>query len=237
MSGPERPSLPLTGRCWAAAEPVYTAICAHPFLRELADGTLPAMAFQYYVIQDAHYLAGYAQTLAALAARAPDPAATATFAGHAVGAIEVERQLHPALLAGLGIDPGAVAGTPVSPTTLAYLSYLRATVAFGGWLEAAAAVLPCYWIYQRVGERLAATGSPNRQYQQWIDAYADPHFAVVVAEALTTVDRIAASHTGAGADGAAVAAFCTTARYEWMFWDAAYRLETWPPAEAPVAGG
>jgi thiaminase/transcriptional activator TenA len=216
-----------TGRCWRAAEPVYRAVLEHPFLRELAAGTLDPAAFAFYVSQDARYLHGYAQTLAALAARAPDEAATATFARHAAGAIEVERQLHAGLLAELGIDPARARRAPLAPTTLAYLSYLRATVAFDAYLVAAAAVLPCYWIYQRVGERLAAAGSPDPRYQRWIDTYADPAFAALVQEALAAVDRAAAA-AGAGERARAAAAFATTARYEWMFWEMAYRQERWP---------
>jgi thiaminase/transcriptional activator TenA len=216
-----------TDRCWAASEPVYRAILDHPFLPALADGSLPSAAFAYYLAQDAHYLIGYGQVLAALGARARDPEDTALFARHAAGAIEVERTLHARLLDDLGVGAERAAATPVSPTTLAYLSYLRASVAFGGYLEALAAVLPCYWIYQKVGERLSAAGSPNPGYQRWIDAYADPAFGSLVAEALAAADR-AASVSSDDDRARAVTAFRITSQYEWMFWDAAYRQERWP---------
>ena len=48
------------------------AIRAMPFNRALSDGTLPREAFRHYIIQDAHYLEGFARALALAAARAPD---------------------------------------------------------------------------------------------------------------------------------------------------------------------
>ena len=34
------------------AEPIWKAIFAHPFLKEIKDGTLPLETFQYYLGQD-----------------------------------------------------------------------------------------------------------------------------------------------------------------------------------------
>ena len=41
-----------TGELWDAIRPVYAAILEHPFLRGLADGTLPEERFRYYISQD-----------------------------------------------------------------------------------------------------------------------------------------------------------------------------------------
>lgn len=119
------------------------------------------------------------------------------------------------------------ATSPASPSTTAYTSYLLAVAHTGSLADAVAAVLPCYWIYQRVGEALAASGSPDPRYQAWIDAYAGEAFAAVVAEVLAFTDRVGTRLTEDEAERAA-AHFRTAARYEWMFWDAAWRLESWP---------
>ena len=46
---------------WAAAAPVYAAILRHPFIEELQAGTLAPARFQFYIAQDSHYLAHFAQ--------------------------------------------------------------------------------------------------------------------------------------------------------------------------------
>lgn len=45
-----------TEQLWQSIEPIYGAILQHPFLVGLIDGSLPREAFQFYVVQDAHYL-------------------------------------------------------------------------------------------------------------------------------------------------------------------------------------
>lgn len=216
-----------TDELWSAAQDVYDAILEHPFLAGLTDGTLDEEAFAHYVAQDAHYLRDYARALAVVGAKAPTHAIAGMFARHAAETVEVEMLLHETLLADLGLDAGTVAATPVSPTTTAYTSYLLATCYGGSFGEGLAAVLPCYWIYQRVGTELVAQGSPDPRYQRWIDTYAGDAFAATVAAVLEVADDTG-PHLAAHEAQRARAHYVTTSRYEWMFWDAAWRRERWP---------
>jgi thiaminase/transcriptional activator TenA len=209
---------------WADVESTYAAILAHPFVTGLTDGSLPRPAFRHYIVQDAHYLRGYAKALAACAAKAPDEGATMMFAEHAVGAIAAERDLHASLMADLGGSPD---DEPVAPTTRAYVSYLMATVLGGSYAEGVGAVLPCYWIYARVGEALLAAGSPDPLYARWIAMYGGEAFQGVVDAELTETDRVGATLSPAELDRMREH-FTTTSRYEWMFWDAGWRREEWP---------
>jgi thiaminase (transcriptional activator TenA) len=212
---------------WSDVEDVYAAILVHPFVAGLTDGTLPRDAFRHYIVQDAHYLRGYAKALAVCAAKAPDEDATVMFAQHAAGAIAAERDLHAALMADMGSSAEDAASEPVAPTTRAYVSYLLATAYGGSFAEAVGAVLPCYWIYARVGEELVARSSPDPLYARWIAMYGGDEFQAVVDAVLEVTDRV-----GATLSEAELARMRehhrTTSRYEWMFWDAGYRRETWP---------
>lgn len=214
-------------RLWASATGTYAAILDHPFLTGLTSGSLPETAFAYYVAQDAHYLRDYARALAVVGAKAPTHAEAGMFSRHAAATVDVELALHSTLLAELGLSVADLEATPVSPTTRAYTSYLLAVAYGGSYAEGVAAVLPCYWIYASVGAALVTRGSPDSRYQRWIDTYAGDEFAAVVEEVLAVTDRVGMSLT---ADDAARAGrhFVTTARYEWMFWDAAWRQESWP---------
>jgi thiaminase (transcriptional activator TenA) len=149
------------------------------------------------------------------------------FGAHAGGAIAAEQGLHAALLADLGLTAEAAAAEPVAPTTRAYVSYLLATAHGGSFAEAVAAVLPCYWIYARVGEELLGAGSPDPLYARWIAMYGSEEFQAVVDAVLEVTDRV-----GAAASPREFALMrehmIVTSRYEWMFWDAAWRRETWP---------
>lgn len=217
-------------RLWSEIGGIYAAILAHPFLTGLADGSLAPAAFGHFLCQDVHYLRGYARALAVVGAKAPTHADTAMFARHAAGAVDVvegELGLHTNLLAELGLGPDVLAAAPVAPTTRAYTSYLLATAYGGSFADGLAAVLPCYRIYAEVGRALHNAGSPDPRYVRWIDTYAGAEYDAVVAEVLAVTDR---TGPGLGAEEQARAGghFTVTARYEWMFWDAAYRCEQWP---------
>jgi thiaminase (transcriptional activator TenA) len=214
-------------RLWTDIEPTFAAILAHPFLTGLADGSLDEDAFAQYVAQDVHYLRDYSRALAIVGAKAPTLVDTAMFARHAAEVFDVELALHTTLLPELGLDPARLGAMPPTPTTQAYTSYLLAVAYGDSFVDGLAAVLPCYWIYAEVGAALVARGSSDRRYQRWIDSYGGDEFAATVAQVLELADRTGPTLTDA-AETAARAHFATTARYEWMFFDAAYRREEWP---------
>lgn len=216
-----------SARLWHDVESTFAAILAHPFVTGLTDGTLDDQVFAHYVAQDVHYLRDYARALAIVGAKAPTLADTAMFSRHAAEVFDVELQLHDELLPQLGLDPATLDAAPVAPTTRAYTSYLIATAYSGSFADGLAAVLPCYWIYAKVGAQLLEHGSPDCRYQSWIDSYGGEEFATTVAEVLAVTDRTGPTLTAAD-EAVARAHFTVTARYEWMFFDAAYRREQWP---------
>jgi thiaminase/transcriptional activator TenA len=216
-----------TSELWDSITDIYRAILAHPFITGLTDGTLPADAFAFFVVQDGLYLKQYASALAAVASRAPEPAAMRMFARHAADAVTVEQELHSVLLPELGISATQAAAAEPAPTNLAYTSYLLATIRGGTYAEGIGAVLPCYWIYREVGKELVRHGSPDPRYQRWIDTYGGEEFGAVVRDVIAEADRVGASLSEA--ERALVGRhFRATSRYEWMFWDMGYRKESWP---------
>jgi thiaminase (transcriptional activator TenA) len=216
-----------SARLWHEIEPTFAAIIGHPFATGLVDGTLSEDVFAGYVAQDVHYLRDYARTLSIVSAKAPTLAATAMFARHAAEVFDVELSLHNALLPEMGLDAAALESVPASPTTRAYTSYLLATAYGGTFADGLAAILPCYWIYAEVGAELRERGSVDRRYQLWIDSYGGDEYAATVAEVLDLTDRTGPTLTQAQ-EAVARAHFAMTARYEWMFFDAAHRREDWP---------
>ncbi len=212
---------------WHGIADIYAAILAHPFLAGMTDGSLPADAFTFYVVQDALYLRRYAQALAAVATHAPDPAQTEMFARHAAGIVTVEMGLHQTLLADLDIDPAAVDAAQEAPTTLAYNSYLLAATQGGSYADGVGTVLPCYWIYGEVGKHLLGRGSPNPKYQRWIGTYGGEEFDSEVRDVIAVTDKLGPELSPAERQRVH-RHFRTTSRYEWMFWDMGYRKEAWP---------
>jgi thiaminase (transcriptional activator TenA) len=218
-----------TDDMWAEIRPIYDAILALPFSRELAAGTLTRERFVFYMIQDAHYLGAFARALAIAAAKAETAEAQVKLAGSARDAILVERALHEGFFREFGVGPERFAATPPSPTCSGYSDFLVATAYRQPFAVAIAALLPCFQIYHEdeVGKRLHELSADGNRYQRWIDTYQDEAFGQSVREILALTD---AAHAGAAtAEREQMReSYLKAVRYEWMFWDSAYRLEAWP---------
>ena len=216
-----------TGKLWVDIEDTYLAILDHPFIRGLTRGDLPLDAFTYFISQDAEYVREFGKAIALLGSKAPTFELATFLTGHASNGMLAESTLHEALVADLGGDPAALAEVPPSPTTLAYTSYVTSTVYKGDFAEGLAVILPCLWIYAEVGRHLCSKGSPNPVYQRWIDMYSGSDYHDECNVALMWTDRIGIELTPQ-VEARARRHFRVAARYEWMFWDAAWQREDWP---------
>jgi thiaminase (transcriptional activator TenA) len=212
---------------WERAAPLRAAVHAHPFNRELAAGTLPREAFARYMVQDTLYLQGYARVLALGAAKAPGADEVLEFAKAAEVAIVVERALHASYLGQFGIDPRAAETATATPACEAYVNFMLATAATDSFGVLAAAVLPCFWLYQDVGTAIAGHSAKDNFYQAWIDTYSDQGFADATNRMKLIVDA-AATAAGAPERERMERAFLRCAQHEWIFWDAAYTGADWP---------
>lgn len=213
---------------WRSVSGWYASILAHPFVVALGDGTLGEDVFARYLVDDAHYLSGYARALSALAARTDDADAAVLLSTSAAEGIRAERELHLRYLLPRGIDPAAPDGPEPTPTCRGYSGMVQALAGYAPVEAGLAAVLPCFRVYAEVGRAvLSSAPEPDHPYRAWIDAYADPVFHQTVRAVEAHTDAVAAATTEGRRDEM-LAAYERATRYEWMFWDAAWRAESWP---------
>lgn len=100
---------------------------------------------------------------------------------------------------------------------------------FLGAGEAAEAILPCSWRYCESGQMFASRATPNPQpsYARWIETYNSAELAEQADRLRSFVDRMALE-SGPQELARMERAFMRSSQLEYMFWDAAYRLEEWP---------
>jgi thiaminase/transcriptional activator TenA len=216
-----------TDELWQSTAPVYDAILAHPFIDELTDGSLSRDRFVFYMKQDALYLQDFSRALALTSSRLPDLDASQAFLGFAHGVFAVERQLHETYFR----DFGVVLDVHRAPACFAYTQFLLATATTGTHEEAAAALLPCFWIYREVGNHIVAKARQavaENPYAKWIETYSGDEYDTSVTRAIDVVEALGAT-ASPGVRASMQRAFEKSVRLEWMFWDSAYRLEAWPP--------
>ena len=205
------------------AEPIWTRIFAQPFLREIKDGTLPLAKFRYYLAQDYLYLEGFARTVALALAKAPDSQTLEELSRRVL--TPIERPLHHKLVAEAGLTMEDIRSVARSPTNTAYVNHMLTTASLYGLGPTAAALLPCPWTYHLLREELGQSEHPL--YGQWTYFYVAGLLQDSVDAWRGFVDT-AAREAGPGELDAMRRAFMTSSRYEYMFWDMAYRMEQWP---------
>ena len=207
-----------------AADPVWTAIHAHPFVRGIGDGTLPEATFRHYIRQDYLFLIDYGRLLSLGAARAPRLAWMRRFSALAESVLETEMDLHRAYAARWGISGEELESERTAPATDAYCDFLLRTAALGDFGELAAALAPCMWGYAEIGQRLAEAGQPAHEgYAEWIRMYASDEFEQLAAWARELVDA-AAEGTGDAGRERMFGAFMASSEHELAFWEQAFRL-------------
>ena len=216
----------LTERLHQAAEPIWQKTLTHPFVTELGNGTLPLENFRFYMCQDYVFLIEYSRLLALAVAKAPDLDIMGRFANLLDATLNREMALHREFAAQCGISAAELATTQAVPTTYAYTRHLIRVAALGDLAETVAALLPCQWGYAEIGQTLASRGKPANApfYAQWIEMYASPEFAALAAWLRGLLDSLADSTSEARVRET----FCASARYEYLFWEMAYQLESWP---------
>jgi thiaminase/transcriptional activator TenA len=207
---------------------IWRAIEGHAFLRELQSGALPLERFTYFILQDYVYLLDFAQVLCQGGAKSPDFKTLELFCRHALGAVEVERSFHASFGKTLGLSAKQLDTVPKGPITQAYIGHLQQVARSGSLGELVAAVLPCYWIYGDVGRRLYSNRPRKPEiYRQWIETYAAEAFWQPVREQIHLMDKLGEA-ANRNEKKLMTAHFILSSRYEFMFWEQAYRLESWP---------
>ena len=203
-------------------------VLQHPFVTGIGDGELPLEAFRFYMCQDYVFLVDYSRVLALAVARADDLETMGRFAGLLHETLNTEMDLHRGFAAKFGISSKELEDTQAAPSTRAYTQHLLTTAYGGDLTDITAAILPCMWDYSDIGQTLAAQGarSPQPLYNEWIQMYAAPEFATLAAWLRDLLDRLGGD--AAGRQARLSRLFADSCRYEYLFWDMAYRQETWP---------
>ncbi|MCE2462532.1 MAG: thiaminase II [Dehalococcoidia bacterium] len=211
------------------AEPVRRAILNHPFVTGIGDGTLDVEKFKFYVRQDYVYLVDYSRVLALASARAQDLDTMGWFARLLHETLNTEMGLHRSYCAQLCITVDQFDSPRAAPTTLSYTNFLLNVAYQGSYSELAASFLPCQWGYWEIGSHLACKGEPAEAplYSQWIRMYISPEYKSLADWARSLVNRLAEQSSPAEV-ARMQETYLTSCKYEYLFWDMAYNMETWP---------
>ena len=190
---------------------------------ELIDGTLPLEKFVYYLQQDRLFLASYSRALALTAAKMHKDEDSDLMLELAGQVILTERGIHDCYFEEYRAPDAMVK----APACTAYSSHILLRAAIGTQGEALATLLPSLWIDREIGNHVRRHSDLDNPYFRWIESYSGDQYSSLVDSAVEITDRIA-SDSGEEETEDIFDNFIISGRYEFCFWDDAYKLRLWP---------
>ena len=208
-----------TQEAWSEASGIFAQIIGHPFIKELAAGTLDSARFNRYIAQDEVYLGNYGRQMLSFATMMDNAAQRAMFNDFARAGLEGERAMHKLLTGRFGTDLKVNA----SAVTAAYNAHTESALVTGRRELALAALLPCMWVYGEVGKYILSIEQHGEQnpYHDWISCYASEQMDEGVRIALELTDNLAEQETDERQEKM-LEAFMIATELEFVFWDQAY---------------
>ncbi len=200
----------------------------HPFIAGIGNSTLPLKMFRYYMRQDYVFLIDFCRTISLAVVKANKLEDMGWFAKLLNETINTEMSLHVNFSKEFNISEEELKNTEPSPTTHAYTNHLIQTAFTGGVGEIASSILPCSWGYSEIGRMLSYSSPSIGQplYSQWVEMYSSDEFRQLADWLITFIDNVALTSGKVEID-LMKKAFVLSTKYEYMFWDAAYKMETW----------
>ncbi|MEA3505827.1 MAG: thiaminase II [Bacteroidota bacterium] len=176
-----------TSHLWESIEDIYTNLINHPFVNQLAKGTLPLQCFAHYLSQDVLYIRDDSKALKNLSKKATEPAEEEFFMSMAIDAIAIEQELHNHFLKNFNV----LEATTKSPAIEEYTRFLIEHSEKSTYQVTAAALLPCFWVYNSLGNHIITNAKKHNIYKKWIETYEDGEYENYTKIFIKIVERLA----------------------------------------------
>ncbi|KAL0477663.1 thiamine biosynthesis multifunctional protein [Acrasis kona] len=197
----------VTDRLWRNNEGTIKAILNHSFVQGMASGDLKKKNYDYYTDQDMMYLSYYSRASALAGVKTTNNSHFKSFLRIAQSTIVEREQVKNK--------------TSMNPANIKYTEFLTSTARNMDPFYTAVAIAPCGVLYGYLGRELAKIASPTTKYMEWITLYNSTDFET---EVKVIEDLINDNNTPVVTD-VVNKLYETAMKYEYEFFDAAYRYE------------
>lgn len=181
-----QPKGKFTNCLWGEIQNVFEQTISHPFVVQLANGTLPHLNFSHYLAQDILYIKDDSFALEKLSERAAKLDEREFFKSLSEDGIEIERALHNDFLTHFK----TAKAEKKSPVIEKYTTFLISHSTKSPYPVAAAALLPCFWVYNKVGNHIFKTAVKNNLYQKWIETYQGEDYEIFTERFIKIVENL-----------------------------------------------
>ncbi len=216
----------ITERLRKDADKIWKEIKEHPFVVELYSGELPLDRFEFYILQDYHYLVQAIRNFSIISskARSIDEMRDVTEILHLEAHSEFDG--FEEFLYRLDYSLEDAAQVEPIPANVSYTSFLLSTSSMRSFEVAMSSVLPCFWSYAEIAayHNDKLENNEKKIYKDWASVYGTESYLELVERMKNIVNKIGEDTSYKELKDV----FITASRYEYMFWEAVYNKEDWP---------
>ena len=204
---------------------ILSKIYAHPFNQQLYEGTLSREAFEFYLKQDAIYLRNLSEAFGYTANRFNDRRYAQQFRSFSEEMVEAELNLNARYLR--TIQPGTFFSRRQSlptnkiPVISLYTDHLLSMAKSAPIAASVASYIPCFWIYNRLGETMNARCHEKNPYGPWMKSYSGARFTASTQLIVQTINELSSTISCPELQEQVCLSFVQSAKFELMFFDAA----------------
>ncbi|MFC4736577.1 thiaminase II [Bacillus daqingensis] len=211
------------------ADPIFSAIFEHPFVKGIGEGNVPKQALIHYVMQDYEYLTTFCR-IYGLAVSKCTTREDMTFFQEQIGFV-LNEEIHPhnnfCEVAGVRYED--LQKAPLAPTAHHYTRHMMEASINGSLGETLAALAPCPWTYWEIGRKLKSEVNPDKQhpFYDWISFYGNDEVGTITETFMAKIDACA-EQAGEREKELMLSHFLKSSQLEHQFWTMAYEQEEWP---------
>ena len=205
---------------------LWERMVTHPFVVELGDGTLPLEKARAYFLQDYLFVRDLVSMTAMGVSKAPTLEVAGVLNRFLSGVLNPESDFFDRAFKEFGTSEQEYSSVSATPTTQAFGDFLVRTGLEGSFEDIVTVLYVAEGSYLDWGTRLIQEGKrpDNPIYREWIDLHGPNILGDFVAWLDGHLDGIDLGPRRTAIEPL----FLTALRYEYMFWEAAYRGESWP---------
>lgn len=202
---------------------LWRAILGHPFLQETASGRISDHTFKTWMQQDYLFVREAIPFVAILLAKAPESMRSQFI--QILAGLDQELALFQKNAADKKVNLKKV---DAAPTCHAYLQFLMATAYNGSFVEGFTVLYAAEKVYLDSWMEVKKKLKGKSPWKSFIDNWTSEGFQQYVGWLAGTLDQLVKDFPS-HALRSLHELFQTTARYEYLFWDMAYKEEKWLP--------
>ena len=153
----------LSQRLHACVQDIWPRYLSHPFVTQMADGTLPMEKFRYYMLQDYLYLKYYVKIFAAIIQKADDFEQIRFLSGELANTIGETFRTHLPYMQRLGVTEDEIRRARPHIDNSAYSHYMLCEAQAGDVLTGLALKLLMELCLHRAGDGGALSGRASKR--------------------------------------------------------------------------